>query len=95
MPPGGGPWAAGGGAAAATGAAGSPMVKYDSPERRMAIAAHLAKMGVAPELAAVRMLMEVGQGLPAEEAVRARTAEARSTSRSREIEGRGLERTRN
>ncbi|SLJ83063.1 Uncharacterised protein [Mycobacteroides abscessus subsp. abscessus] len=52
-------------------------------------------MGVAPELAAVRMLMEVGQGLPAEEAVRARTAEARSTSRSREIEGRGLERTRN
>ncbi|AXK88964.1 hypothetical protein IU443_11230 [Nocardia farcinica] len=87
--------ASGGLAAAATGAAGSPMVKYDSPERRMAIAAHLAKMGVAPELAAVRMLMEVGQGLPAEEAVRARTAEARSTSRSREIEGRGLERTRN
>jgi len=32
--------------------------------------------------------------LPADEAVRAKTAEARSTNRSRELEGRGLERTR-
>ncbi|HLS79523.1 MAG TPA: hypothetical protein VK083_22305 [Nocardia sp.] len=71
-----------------------PQLAYDSAERRNAVAAHLQKMGVSPDLAAVRMLMEVGQGLPAEEAVRAKTAEARSTNRSRELEGRGLERTR-
>ena len=46
------------------------MVRYDSAERRMAIAAHLARIGVAPELAAVRMLVEIGQAQPPEEATR-------------------------
>ncbi|MBF6354401.1 hypothetical protein IU449_07575 [Nocardia higoensis] len=88
--------AAGSMADSASGSSGPslPQFSYDSAERRSAVAAHLEKMGVAPDLAAVRMLMEVGQGLPAEEAVRAKTAEARSTNRSRELEGRGLERTR-
>ncbi|MFI9404583.1 hypothetical protein [Nocardia sp. NPDC052316] len=71
-----------------------PAVQYDSPERRMAIAAHLAKMGVAPELAAVRMLIEVGQAQPPIEAVRTRPEEAPAVTRAREQESRGLERTR-
>lgn len=72
-----------------------PVLRYDSPERRMAIAAHLAKLGIAPELAAVRMLIEVGQGQPPGEAVRGREEEAPSVTRAREQESRGLERTRN
>ncbi|MFG1794933.1 hypothetical protein [Nocardia altamirensis] len=71
-----------------------PVLQYDSPERRMAIAAHLAKMGVAPELAAVRMLIEVGQAQPPIEAVRTRPEEAPAVTRAREQESRGLERTR-
>ncbi|PXX57821.1 hypothetical protein DFR70_11651 [Nocardia tenerifensis] len=73
-----------------------PVLQYDSPERRTAIAAHLAKMGVAPELAAVRMLIEVGQGQPASEAVRTRPEEAPAVTRAREQDARtrGLERTR-
>ncbi|WP_378731772.1 hypothetical protein [Nocardia brasiliensis] len=71
-----------------------PVLQYDSPERRMAIAAHLAKMGVAPELAAVRMLIEVGQAQPPTEAVRTRPEEAPAVTRAREQESRGLERTR-
>ncbi|MGO4612898.1 hypothetical protein AB4305_02040 [Nocardia sp. 2YAB30] len=71
-----------------------PAMRYDSTERRMAIAAHLAKMGVAPELAAVRMLIEVGQAQPPGEAVRTRPDEAPSVTRAREQEARGLERAR-
>ncbi|WP_406279511.1 hypothetical protein OH799_12125 [Nocardia sp. NBC_00881] len=71
-----------------------PAMRYDSAERRMAIAAHLAKMGVAPELAAVRMLIEVGQAQPPGEAVRTRPDEAPSVTRAREQEARGLERAR-
>ena len=71
-----------------------PAMRYDSAERRSALAQHLDRIGVAPELAAVRMLMEVGQAQPASEAVRARPDTARRIGQSREIEGRGLERTR-
>ncbi|MEU7764596.1 hypothetical protein AB0B25_05690 [Nocardia sp. NPDC049190] len=71
-----------------------PALRYDSPERRMAIAAHLAKMGVAPELAAVRMLIEVGQAQPPGEAVRARPDEAPAVTRAKDRESRGLERSR-
>ncbi|MEU1544182.1 MULTISPECIES: hypothetical protein [Nocardia] len=78
----------------AANAAAKPALQYDSQERRMAIAAHLAKMGVAPELAAVRMLIEVGQAQPPGEAVRSRPDEAPSVTRAREQESRGLERTR-
>ncbi|MFE7742389.1 hypothetical protein [Nocardia sp. NPDC057455] len=78
----------------AANAAAKPAMQYDSQERRMAIAAHLAKMGVAPELAAVRMLIEVGQAQPPGEAVRTRPDEAPSVTRAREQESRGLERTR-
>ncbi|MQY21920.1 hypothetical protein [Nocardia macrotermitis] len=72
----------------------SPGVRYDSAERRAALAQHLNRVGVAPELAAVRMLMEVGQAQPASEAVRARPDTARRIGQARELEGRGLERTR-
>ncbi|WP_039798969.1 hypothetical protein [Nocardia araoensis] len=79
----------------AANAASKPALQYDSQERRMAIAAHLAKMGVAPELAAVRMLIEVGQAQPPGEAVRTRPGEAPAVTRAgREQESRGLERTR-
>ncbi|BDT98889.1 hypothetical protein IU427_01680 [Nocardia beijingensis] len=78
----------------AANAAAKPALQYDSQERRMAIAAHLAKMGVAPELAAVRMLIEVGQAQPPGEAVRSRPDQAPSVTRAREQESRGLERTR-
>ncbi|MGK8490918.1 hypothetical protein [Nocardia asiatica] len=71
-----------------------PAMQYDSAERRMAIAAHLAKMGVAPELAAVRMLIEVGQAQPPGEAVRGRPDEAPTVTRARQLDTRGLERTR-
>jgi hypothetical protein len=71
-----------------------PVMRYDSTERRQAIAAHLAKIGVAPELAAVRMLIEVGQGQPPGEAVRTLPDEAPSVTRAREQEPRGLERAR-
>ncbi|MFE7800241.1 hypothetical protein [Nocardia sp. NPDC057440] len=81
--------------AATASAAAKPLVRYDSAERRTAIAAHLARIGVSPELAAVRMLIEVGQALPPEEAVRVRNEEARATAaRGREQESRGLERVR-
>ncbi|BDT90269.1 hypothetical protein IFM12275_02450 [Nocardia sputorum] len=78
----------------AANAAAKPALQYDSQERRMAIAAHLAKIGVAPELAAVRMLIEVGQAQPPGEAVRSRPDQAPSVTRAREQESRGLERTR-
>ncbi|MEV0107517.1 hypothetical protein AB0H42_14380 [Nocardia sp. NPDC050799] len=70
-------------------------VRYDSVERRAALAAHLAKIGVAPELAAARMLVEVGQATPPSEAVRNRPDRAPSVQRTREQElARGLERSR-
>lgn len=70
-------------------------VRYDSVERRAALAAHLAKIGVAPELAAARMLVEVGQATPPSEAVRTRPDQAPSVQRAREQElARGLERSR-
>ncbi|NEW40533.1 hypothetical protein GV794_07425 [Nocardia cyriacigeorgica] len=76
-------------------AAAQPAIRYDSVERRMALAAHLAKIGVAPELAAVRMLVEVGQAKPPIEAVRTRPEYAPAVTRAREEELiRGLERTR-
>ncbi|MFQ6397140.1 hypothetical protein ACLMAJ_27225 [Nocardia sp. KC 131] len=81
--------------AATASAMAKPLVRYDSAERRTAIAAHLARIGIAPELAAVRMLIEVGQAQPPEEAVRVRSEEARATAtRGREQESRGLERVR-
>ncbi|MET7769030.1 hypothetical protein [Nocardia sp. NPDC005366] len=81
------------GKAAAT-ASATPQIRYDSAERRGAIAAHLARIGVAPELAAVRMLVEVGQAQPVQEAARARSKEAPTAALAREQElARGLERT--
>lgn len=72
-----------------------PAIGYDSVERRAALAAHLSKIGVAPELAAARMLVEVGQAKPPAEAVRTRPEYAPAVQRAREQElGRGLERTR-
>jgi hypothetical protein len=81
--------------AANASAMSKPLIKYDSAERRTAIAAHLARIGIAPELAAVRMLIEVGQAQPPEEAVRIRDEATRATARrGREQEARGLERVR-
>ncbi|MGV9410377.1 hypothetical protein ACWDOP_10720 [Nocardia sp. NPDC003693] len=71
------------------------LVRYDSVERRTALAQHLSRMGIAPELAAVRMLLEVGQAQSAAEAVKAREQEAAvAQRRARELEARGLQRTR-
>ncbi|MEU0541102.1 hypothetical protein [Nocardia sp. NPDC005978] len=71
------------------------LVRYDSVERRTALAQHLSRMGIAPELAAVRMLLEVGQAQSAAEAVKAREQEAAvAQRRAREMEARGLQRTR-
>ncbi|MGW4369042.1 hypothetical protein ACWEKT_25680 [Nocardia takedensis] len=73
----------------------TPQIRYDSPERRSAIAAHLARIGVAPELAKVRMLVELGQGAPVEEAARTRSHDAPHRNLTREQElARGLERSR-
>ncbi|NNH71549.1 hypothetical protein HLB23_17030 [Nocardia uniformis] len=82
---------------AATKAAQSKsLVRYDSVERRAALAQHLSRMGIAPELAAVRMLLEVGQAQSASDAVRARQEEAATVQRrAREQEARGLQRARN
>ncbi|MEU1980415.1 hypothetical protein [Nocardia sp. NPDC019395] len=78
-----------GGAASAAG--------YDSVQRREALAAHLARIGIAPELAAARMLVEVGQAGPASEAARNRPDRTPAVQRAREQElarVRGLERSR-
>ncbi|WP_459547010.1 hypothetical protein [Nocardia sp. X0981] len=70
-------------------------VRYDSAERRAALAAHLAKIGIAPELAAARMLVDVGQATPPSEAVRTRPDRTPAVQRAREQElARGLERSR-
>ncbi|MFE2999992.1 hypothetical protein ACFXG4_33950 [Nocardia sp. NPDC059246] len=51
-------------------------VRYDSVERRTALAQHLSRMGISPELQSVRLLMEVGQAQSAQDAVRLREQEA-------------------
>ncbi|MEV5647548.1 hypothetical protein AB0L57_04770 [Nocardia sp. NPDC052254] len=68
--------------------------RYDSPERRQALAAHLSRVGVAPELAAVRMLMDVSQAQPPQAAVRTRPEEPPRVTRAREHEERVRERER-
>ncbi|NEW28707.1 hypothetical protein [Nocardia cyriacigeorgica] len=82
----------GGSIAAATAKAA---IRYDSPERRAALAAHLAKIGIAPEIAAVRMFMEIGQAKPPIEAIRTRPEPGLEILTGRDQERtRGLERTR-
>ncbi|MEV0080195.1 hypothetical protein AB0H58_27630 [Nocardia neocaledoniensis] len=76
---------------AASAGANVPQVGYDSVERRAAIAAHLQRAGVAPELAEVRMLVEMGQGISPEEAIRRTNAGARRAGFERSLE-RGIER---
>ncbi|WP_336084078.1 hypothetical protein [Nocardia sp. SSK8] len=72
-----------------------PQVGYDTVERRAAIAAHLERAGVAPELSQVRMLVEMGQGISPDDAIRLHDAATRHTPmRARGIEARGIERER-
>ncbi|MFF0497018.1 hypothetical protein ACFYU5_11475 [Nocardia aobensis] len=71
------------------------LTRYDSPERRQALAAHLSRVGVAPELAAVRMLMDVSQAQPPQAAVRTRPEEPPRVTRAREHDERMRERERN
>ncbi|WP_446222994.1 hypothetical protein ACTWPB_25140 [Nocardia sp. IBHARD005] len=79
---------------AATGVT-APQIGYDSAERRSAIAAHLQRAGVAPELSQVRMLVEMGQGISPDEAIRLRDAATRHVpTRERGVDPRGLERGR-
>ncbi|WP_330179840.1 hypothetical protein OHB26_25830 [Nocardia sp. NBC_01503] len=81
--------------AATQAAMNKSLTRYDSVERRTALAQHLSRMGIAPELAAVRMLMEVGQAQSAAEAIKAREQEtAVAQRRAREQEARGRERVR-
>ncbi|MGW0179409.1 hypothetical protein [Nocardia sp. NPDC003345] len=82
------------GSAAAGGAAES--VAHDSVQRRQALAAHLARIGIAPELAATRMLVDMGQATPPSEAVRTKPDRAPAVERALEREklARGLERSR-
>ncbi|BDT87979.1 hypothetical protein IU485_05145 [Nocardia cyriacigeorgica] len=76
-------------------AAAKAAIRYDSPERRAALAAHLAKIGIAPEIAAVRMFMEIGQAKPPIEAIRTRPEPGLEILTGRDQERtRGLERTR-
>ncbi|WP_280481200.1 hypothetical protein [Nocardia cyriacigeorgica] len=76
-------------------AAAKAAIRYDSPERRAALAAHLAKIGIAPEIAAVRMFMEIGQAKPPIEAIRTRPEPGLEILTGREQDRtRGLERTR-
>ncbi|WP_028476670.1 hypothetical protein [Nocardia sp. CNY236] len=79
---------------AANAAEAKPALLYDSAERRNAIAAHLTKAGVPPELVAVRMLAEIGQARPPSDAVRTRPEQAPTVTRGREQDSPGLERTR-
>lgn len=80
-------------AAGASAGGNAPQIGYDSVERRAAIAAHLERAGVAPELAEVRMLLEMGQGISPDEAIRRPIQGARRAGLERGIE-RGLERGR-
>ncbi|WP_280340146.1 hypothetical protein [Nocardia neocaledoniensis] len=85
------PFASTSSSTAASVGANAPQVGYDSVERRAAIAAHLQRAGVAPELAEVRMLVEMGQGISPEEAIRRTNAGARRAGFERSLE-RGIER---
>ncbi|MFC4373588.1 hypothetical protein ACFO5K_05695 [Nocardia halotolerans] len=77
---------------AAAGVAQSATPSYNSAERRSAIAAHLQRSGVSPELSQVRMLVEMGHGISPDEAIHMRDAATRTPPvRARAIE-RGLER---
>ncbi len=78
------------GSAFASSGAATPSSSYDSAERRSAIAAHLQRAGVAPELSQVRMLVEMGQGISPDEAIRLRDAATRNLP----VRERGLERAR-
>ncbi|WP_405493439.1 hypothetical protein [Nocardia sp. NBC_00511] len=79
---------------AATQAAKSKgLVRHDSVERRAALAQHLTRMGISPELASVRMLMEVGQAQSAADAARLREqATEVAQRRAREVDARARER---
>jgi hypothetical protein len=70
---------------------GLPLVRYDSPERRQAIQAHLQRLGIDPKLQAIRELYEVGQAKPPEEAVKSREMDDDSKGKGKEQEGRGKE----
>ncbi|RMI30620.1 hypothetical protein [Nocardia stercoris] len=73
--------------------AAEPPVRYDSRERREALAQHLSRAGVAPDLVSVRMLLDVGQATPAQEAART-VAEDLAKRQTREAAARALERSR-
>ncbi|MGV9661664.1 hypothetical protein ACWDUL_22060 [Nocardia niigatensis] len=73
--------------------AGRGSARYDSVERRTALAQHLSRMGISPELQSVRLLMEVGQAQSAQDAVRLREQEA-AQRRVREQEAHERERER-
>ncbi|NKX89726.1 hypothetical protein [Nocardia coubleae] len=89
------PFAASSSTSTATKTVEAPQLGYDSAERRAAIAAHLQRAGVAPELSQVRMLVEMGQGISPDEAIRLRDAATRHVgTRERGIEARGIERGR-
>lgn len=69
---------------------------YDSPARRAALARYMEAQGVSPELQAIRLLGEVGQAKPPEDAVK-RAAEKEALAKeerdnpSRGVEPRGQE----
>lgn len=47
-----------------------PLIQHDSPQRRRALREHLARSGVSPDLAAVRLRMDLSQAQPPQAAVR-------------------------
>ena len=63
-----------------------PGIKYDSPERRAALEQHLSRMGVAPEQAAIRILMEVGQAQSVEQSLRGQGNTDADERRVRELD---------
>lgn len=65
---------------------------YDSPERRAAVQAHLERIGVSPELARVRELIELSHGHSVDEAARAgqEIADKLKEARERGIDPREL-----
>lgn len=83
-------------AASETSATAEAAIQFDSAARRAALAAHLSKVGVAPELAAARMLVEVGQATPTSGATPNRPDRTPAVERAREQQelARGLERSR-
>ncbi|MEU4598322.1 hypothetical protein [Nocardia sp. NPDC023988] len=61
-----------------------PVVEFDSPERRLALAANLLSRGLSLELTEARMLVEMGQGVPPSLAIRMEQ-EGRSPARLRQV----------